>query len=78
MMLPENKEQGWYWVQTKMYHRTPFKKWVIVELVYEPDFIEMGIEPYCWIDANSDEFDGHIIAVGPRIPNIEEKPDASK
>lgn len=73
-MLPEDKKPGWYWVQTKMYHRKPFKKWVIVELVYEPDNLEMDMDPYCWIDANCDEFEGDIIAVGPRIPYYEGAP----
>lgn len=68
MMLPEDRQPGWYWVQTEMPDRIPHKKWVVVELVYDEDYEDEDDSPYCWIDSNSDEFEGHIVSVGPRIP----------
>lgn len=70
--LPENPVEGWYWVKTKMFHRKPFKRWVIVELTHETE----DESPYVWLDANCDEFEGNIIEVGPRIPDhVEESSD---
>lgn len=78
-LLPEDEpiRPGWYWVKTKMFHRKPFKRWVIAELVGPEDTIqdaevEEFDEPYCWLSPDCEELESEIIEVGPRIPDLEE------
>jgi len=70
----EGKEPGWYWVRTALHHRTPYKRWIILELIYDPESSAGDEEDdYFWMDPHSDEFDGNIVEVGKRIHEPENK-----